>query len=181
MSLSASLSLLNPIGTAQAAGFEEERDKPRAEVPSDPIQELRNERYGRAVNELQSIDPTNPALYRLVGENAQATEEEIASVEQATLRAKIVAWRAEESRSEQRSPLDPPPERPQSALERYYGNPHFPGPFESALYPEIEAGPEGLTIEPEGRGAKWRGDSYENGIIGYNRFAGPATVGGCGD
>ncbi len=83
VSLSALLSLPNPIGTAQAAGFEEERDKPRAEVPSDPTQELRNERYGRAVDELRSIDPTNPAFYNPERGLSFTDKEVDATIEQA--------------------------------------------------------------------------------------------------
>ena len=172
LSLFGLLGLLNPIGTAQAAEEPPEHVNRRSEElaePADlqPDEVMRSRRFTAAWEALKQIDPDNDAFRILRAPGASTTEAEVERLERTVHKAKIAAWRATEGRSETSSPLAPRPQSEQSALNRYYGNPQSPGPFAAALYPEIEAGPEGVTLDPDGGNATKRGSSYEESIVDH--------------
>ncbi len=170
VSLSALLSLLNPIGTAEAAEEPLEDVDRRSEELAEPAdlrsdEVMRSQRFTAAWEAIKEIDPDNDAFRILRVPGASTSEAEVERLERAVYKAKIAPWRATEGRSENSSPLAPRPQPSQSALNRYYGNPQSPGPFAAALYPEIEAGPKGVTLEPDGGNATKRGSSYEEFLV----------------
>jgi len=84
------LSVLNPIGTAHAAGLEGEgENRPLAEVPPDPMEPNRTARYVQAWRSLKEIDPNNRALLRLEPPDNVPTEADIARIEGAAREAAI--------------------------------------------------------------------------------------------
>ena len=75
------LSMLNPIGTAHAAGLEGEgENRPLAEVPPDPMEPIRTARYVQAWLSLKEIDPNNRELESLEPPSYVPTEADIARI-----------------------------------------------------------------------------------------------------
>ena len=137
--LSGLLELVNPIGAASAQEIEPDEENRGLESESgDPTEQLRIERYVKALNTLREIDSNNAALARLSAPGYVPTERDIARLE-AAARTALAA----------KADLGPP-------SETLPASPDANG--------RREPSPPGLVISVRGATTKQVGDSYSEQV-----------------